>query len=118
MLARSRSNDKSNERDQHSRYVELCALLTTGTLSAEDLGDLNAHLAGCGDCRILVADFQQIVRDAIPLLAVGRESEALGDIEWNNSKARRKLFATLEEQSREEHPASELFPVRLDHAVS
>jgi len=116
MLARS--EDKSNERDQHSRYVELCALLTTGTLGHEELEDLNAHLAACGDCRILVADFQQIVRDGIPLLAVGRESEAREDLEWNKSKARRKLFATIEEQGREDHRAERRFPWKLNEAVS
>ena len=116
----ARFNDKTNERDQHSKYVELCALLTTGTLNPEDLDELNAHLATCGDCRNSVADFQQIVRDAIPLLAMGRESEAQEDVDWSKSKARawRKLFAAIEEQGREEHRAQRIFPAKLDGAIS
>jgi hypothetical protein len=118
MLAKS--NHMSNERDQHSRYVELCALLTTGVLSPEDLDDLNAHLATCHECRTLVADFQQIVRDAIPLLAAGREAEAEEDVEWNKSKARarRKLFAAIDEQGREERHAGPNFAAKLDQGLS
>src|SRR3954463_7891777 len=115
MLARS--NDKSNERDQHSRYVELSALLTTGALSAEDLEDLNAHLAACGECRMLVADFQQIVHETLPLLAMGREPEIQEGVEWREEKSKRRLFAAIEGQGNETPQARCLLPADLQ-AVS
>jgi hypothetical protein len=94
------SNDKSSERDQHSKYVELCALLTTGTLSTEDLDDLNVHLETCSDCRTLVADFQHIVRDAVPLLAPGREGQTRENAFWQEEKSKRRLFSAIEDQER------------------
>ena len=117
MLARSKH--MSNERDQHSRYVELCALLTTGSLSNEDLANLNIHLATCSSCRGLVVDFQKIVRDGMPLLAMGRETESLEDVEWGQGKdkTKRKLFAAIEEHGREERHVGWIFPARLDQTA-
>ena len=115
MLARS--NKKSNERDQHSRYVELCALLTTGALKTEDLDDLNAHLAICSECRTQVADFQQIVRDTIPLLAMGRGAQVHEDIDWKQEKSKRRLFAAIEEQAQEKSEAGRRPPAVLHQAL-
>ena len=99
------SNDKSSERDQHARYVELCALLTTGSLSGEDLDELDNHLMNCVECQRLVEDFHRVVRDAIPLLA-SREEQPTENVSWRPEKIKRQLFAAIGEQEQEKQPFS------------
>ena len=99
------SKHKSMERDQHSRYVELCALLTTGTLNPEDLADLDRHLSDCAECRRLVEDFHQVLRDAMPLLA-SREGQSVENVAWHPEKIKRQLLAAIENQGvQDQEPA-------------
>src|SRR6266849_2460973 len=53
----------------HAKFVELCALYSTGSLSMDEMQELTGHLAECDECRHLLADYQALVRDGIPLLA-------------------------------------------------
>jgi predicted anti-sigma-YlaC factor YlaD len=38
-------------RDSHQEFQELCALSTTGELTAEEWAQLTEHLAHCDSCR-------------------------------------------------------------------
>lgn len=45
---------------QHSHFKAMCALAVSGQLSGSELHELTRHLQQCGDCRILVTEFEQI----------------------------------------------------------
>jgi hypothetical protein len=56
-------------------YEELCALAAIGELSASELEELQQHLAQCGECRKLYADFRRISADDLGSVAVLKKSE-------------------------------------------
>lgn len=55
--------------ESHERFLELCALSTTGELTAEEQQKLQAHLASCPECRQAVKEFQTVVDVGVPALA-------------------------------------------------
>jgi hypothetical protein len=60
-------------------YEELCALAAIGELSLSEFEELQRHLAGCGDCRELYADFRRISAEDLGLVAVLKKSELPGE---------------------------------------
>lgn len=64
------SDDKYSS---HERYEELCALGTLGELSVSEYEELQRHLAECGDCRLLYADFGRVAAEDLGALAVPNE---------------------------------------------
>lgn len=81
---------------EHSKYLELCALFTTGSLDRDDLRELDLHLENCEECRAALAGYYYTVRSAVPLLAADQEEEQGRSLRWNQSKAKKQLFASLE----------------------
>ena len=55
--------------DPHEEFEELCALSTTGELTAEEWSRLREHLAQCARCRESQRQFERVVATAIPALA-------------------------------------------------
>ena len=55
--------------DPHEEFEELCALSTTGELTAEEWARLEQHLAHCDACRESQRLFEHVVAMAIPLMA-------------------------------------------------
>ena len=55
--------------DPHEEFEELCALSTTGELTAEEWARLEQHLAHCDACRESQRLFERVVAMAIPALA-------------------------------------------------
>jgi hypothetical protein len=53
----------------HDRYVELCALMTSGTLAPDERHELECHLAGCSVCREIYHQFQALTTEGIAALA-------------------------------------------------
>lgn len=53
----------------HEHFVELCALSTSGTLTAEEWEELREHLAGCAKCRKAKQEYEALVTSTIPALA-------------------------------------------------
>ena len=53
----------------HDEFLELCAVSTSGDLTEEEQNKLNAHLAGCADCRQALKEFEAAVDVGVPLLA-------------------------------------------------
>jgi len=43
----------------HEKFEELCALAVSGELREEELADLNEHLQGCPECKVLWAAFEE-----------------------------------------------------------
>jgi hypothetical protein len=52
----------------HDKFLELCALSTSGELTGEEQKDLQAHLAGCADCRQALKEFEAAAGVGMPLL--------------------------------------------------
>jgi hypothetical protein len=75
---------KGNHRDKkgwsvpgpHVKFLELCAISTSGNLTEAEQKDLQAHLAGCPDCRQASKEFEAAADFGMPLLhshLAGRE---------------------------------------------
>ncbi len=65
---KNRSADDWFEQGPHDRFVELCALSTSGELSEEEQKALALHLAECPDCRQALKEFEAAVDFGMPLL--------------------------------------------------
>ena len=53
----------------HEEFLELCAISTSGDLTEEEQKNLQAHLAGCAECRQALREFEAAVDVGVPLLA-------------------------------------------------
>jgi hypothetical protein len=52
----------------HEKYLELCAISTSGDLTAEEQKDLQTHLAECPECRQALEEFEAAAEIGMPLL--------------------------------------------------
>src|SRR5208282_5241126 len=55
--------------EPHDEFIELCAVSTSGELSEQERRKLEAHLAGCAECRQALREFEAAVDVGMPLLA-------------------------------------------------
>jgi anti-sigma factor RsiW len=53
----------------HDEFLELCAVSTSGELSEQERRKLEAHLAGCAQCREALQEFEAAVEMGVPFLA-------------------------------------------------
>jgi len=53
----------------HEEFLELCAVSTSGDLTEEEQKKLQAHLAGCVECREALREFEAAVDIGVPLLS-------------------------------------------------
>ena len=53
----------------HDEFLELCAISTSGDLTEEESKKLEAHLAGCSECRQALQEFEAAVDVGMPLLS-------------------------------------------------
>jgi hypothetical protein len=98
--------------DSHEEFLELCALSTTGELTAAEWARLNAHLAHCEECRHSKEEYERVVATTIPELAAEArsESDAGGPPgAWSIEQAEADLMDALrgEPSPVEENPKSE-----------
>ena len=86
-------------RSPHDEFLELCALSTSGQLTAEESARLQEHLAICPFCREAVKQFDVVVSTTIPALAPDPENVE-SDPSWSQEQAEAALFQrlTLEEE--------------------
>jgi hypothetical protein len=79
-----------SEMGPHQEFLELCAVSTSGDLTDEEQKKLQAHLAGCAECRQALREFEAVVDVGVPLLsselsAVPSEESALPQSELAES---------------------------------
>src|SRR5258707_14003048 len=56
------------EPGSHEKFLELCAISTSGDLTEEEQKDLQAHLAECPDGRRALKEFEAAAEIGMPLL--------------------------------------------------
>ena len=103
---RHRELDSVKRISGHARFVELCALFTSGSLEPNELEELDSHLAYCEECRAALAGYYDVVRGAVPLLLAGQKMEEQKSFRWNQAKAKKQLFAHLEKGCDDAHLGS------------
>jgi len=94
---------------EHQQFVELCAHYTSGSISEEQLKQLDAHLEGCLDCRRALEEFQEIASMGLPSLAP--DFAALpkdNDTEASKDRSQRRLLVRIENEISARHPHSAL----------
>jgi hypothetical protein len=57
-----------SELGPHDKFLELCAISTSGDLTAEEQKDLHTHLAECPECRQALKEFEAAADVGVPLL--------------------------------------------------
>jgi len=60
--------DGWSEMEPHDRFLELCAISTSGDLTEEEQKILQGHLAECPDCRQALKEFEAAAGVGMPLL--------------------------------------------------
>jgi hypothetical protein len=78
----------------HEKFSELCALAMSGTLTDEESAELQRHLRTCSECREAYGEYMLLTKEGIPHLAA-RYSCPQEVETWDDSAARRKLFAKV-----------------------
>jgi hypothetical protein len=80
----------------HEEFRELCASATAGELSVEERAKLEAHLAGCPDCRRLMSEYEAATRAGVAALAqdFASKDEAVDD-SWSAEDAEKAFFKRL-----------------------
>ena len=92
-------------RDPHQEFRELCALSTTGELTAEELNRLTEHLAGCHACRKAKEQYDRVAGLMIPALAAQAHdnskedsAEDLAKGSWSIDQAEARLMESLQNE--------------------
>jgi len=112
--------------DPHQKFEELCALSTTGELTAEEWARFSRHLAHCDSCREARREYERVTGSAIPALAA--ESAIKEEFEdapgsWSVEEAEAALMRTLGQEPsaaidrRTSHSVSRLISPRWKHAL-
>jgi hypothetical protein len=87
--------------DPHEEIKELCALSTTGALTAEEWGRLREHLAHCPSCRAVKQQYERVVATAIPAMGDDGDAGASEDApsgNWSLEGAEAALMKALQDE--------------------
>jgi anti-sigma factor RsiW len=100
----------------HEEFLELCASATAGELTAEERTKLEAHLAGCPDCRRAMREYEIAARTGVAALApeLTSKEKATDDL-WSVEEAEKAFFKRLD---REEAPSGKPRQVSNDEVKS
>jgi hypothetical protein len=91
----------------HDEFLELCAVFTSDSLSGSEKARLEAHLAGCTDCRRALRAFQTAAQFAVSLFAAEASHEPSPQSEpWSLAHAEKRFCdrITVESNGRENKP--------------
>jgi hypothetical protein len=96
--------------ETHPEFLALCALATSGSLTAQEQLRLREHLSRCPACRRAMAQYEAIAGKVFPALAQQDEEErsTTNFPEWSLEDAEASLFTRLEEEESRSRP---WFPV-------
>src|SRR5437016_2255740 len=92
---------------EHQQFVELCAYYTSGSISDEQLKQLDAHLESCLACRLALEEFQEIASMGLPSLAP--DFAALpkeNDPQASEDRSQRRLLVRIENEIAARRPNS------------
>jgi hypothetical protein len=86
----------------HEELIELCALSTSGTLTAEEWSRLGEHLLHCPSCRQRKRQYESVVAHALPVWAASTSRQDLEEVSgsWPLEEAEASLMERLDA----EHP--------------
>jgi hypothetical protein len=87
--------------DPHEEFEELCALSTTGELTAEEWAQLEQHLTHCDACRESQRLFEHVVAMAIPLMAEedgADQNHGSSSDSWSIKEAEAALMESLRDE--------------------
>jgi hypothetical protein len=87
--------------DPHHEFESLCALSTTGELTAEEWARLTEHLALCDACREAKRQYERVISTTMPALAVEsapqhEDESAPGS--WSIEEAEARLMESLRDE--------------------
>jgi len=88
---------KLGNHNGHDRFRELCALYSSGSLTGQELEQLNDHLLVCPECVELLQEYSRIVRHGIPVLAEPSEIAEVPKFDAELLQGRTQLLAKLEQ---------------------
>jgi uncharacterized protein YoxC len=77
--------------EPHDKFLELCAVSTSGELSEQERRKLEAHLAGCAECRQALKEFEAAVDVGVPFLASKLSSGLSVDVSDQSVPSQTKL---------------------------
>lgn len=83
--------------EPHDEFIELCAVSTSGELSEPERRRLDAHLAGCAECRQALQEFEAAVAVGVPFLVSELSAELSSDSseQFESHQAKPEQFALL-----------------------
>jgi Putative zinc-finger len=114
-----RVDEERSAKGPHGRFLELCAILTSGDLTEEEQKDLQAHLAECPDCRQALKEFEAVADIGVPLLhseLSGSDSLELDSLRSETVKAPPDPAMEHEEMARgQREPADESSGLGFSH---
>lgn len=100
--------------ESHDEFLELCAIATTGSLSAEEQKRLKDHLAQCPSCRERLAEYEAVISRAVPLLAPEQSfNKDRESADWSIEQAEARLFARLGNDQATSEPMASPGPTGL-----
>jgi hypothetical protein len=93
------------DRDPHEKFLELCALATSGELTDSELQHLDAHLSVCRECRDVMRGFNALLQEGIPSIAEQYldVDETSGKQSWAQEKELSKLLKAVPQKSKLNH---------------
>ena len=89
-----RSRAVALSQSPHDELLALCAISTSGELTAEEQKRLQEHLVVCPACRETIKQYEAVVRTTIPALASGLE-DLESDLSWSQEQAEAAFFQRL-----------------------
>lgn len=89
--------------EAHERYAELCALFTSGSLTDNELQDLNAHVRDCDDCAKLLSSYRAVAKAVSILAPVGEQAATPEKPAWVEN-ARKRLLNSVEAERAARQP--------------
>lgn len=105
------------------RFAELCALSTTGSLTAGERRHLEAHIVSCPQCASLLAEYNSLTSEGMAKLGAMRSSkgdELNQECVWDREEAQARLLSSVDAPGGARRPHrpghSETSPIRARRA--
>ncbi|MEI9978383.1 MAG: hypothetical protein WDN23_05180 [Edaphobacter sp.] len=110
------TNDYAYPQGCSEQYAELCALSTSGELSAEEWSSLERHVAQCASCASLLQEYNSLVRVGMAKIAPDEVATGFGDLVFSEKRVEVRLVAAMraEREKQKSESAIHLLPPTHD----